>query len=131
MKPLSIDWAGGRHSELRVKTSETGRSRLCTDPEAIEVLRQMAGRFTHRQIAATLNRLSCGPEWATPGPQCDGAPRAVSTDCRLSLRSTARQAKLTVGIEQTVHYLKLEYLLLTGSRSCGSRAQTPVGVNGA
>jgi DNA invertase Pin-like site-specific DNA recombinase len=54
---LVIHWAGGRHSELRVKKSETGRSRRCTDPEAIEVLRRMAGKFSDQQIAATLNRL--------------------------------------------------------------------------
>jgi len=54
---LVIHWAGGRHSEIRVKKSETGRSRRCTDPETIEVLRQMAGTFTDQQIAATLNRL--------------------------------------------------------------------------
>jgi len=44
-----IHWAGGRHSELRVKKSETGRSRRCTDPETIEVLRQMAGKFNDQQ----------------------------------------------------------------------------------
>jgi hypothetical protein len=54
---LVIHWAGGRHSELRVKKFDTGRSRRCTDPEAIEVLRQMAGKFSDRQIAATMNRL--------------------------------------------------------------------------
>ena len=52
-----IHWAGGCHSELRVNKGETGRSRRCTDPETIEVLRQMAGKFTDQQIAATLNRL--------------------------------------------------------------------------
>ena len=54
---LLIHWAGGRHSELRVKKNETGRGRRCTDPEAIEVLRQLAGKFSDQQIAATLNRL--------------------------------------------------------------------------
>ncbi len=54
---LLIHWAGGRHSELRAKKFETGRSRRCTDPEAIEVLRQMAGKFSDQQIAATMNRL--------------------------------------------------------------------------
>lgn len=54
---LVIHWAGGRHSELRVKKFETGRSRRCTDPQAIEVLRQMAGKFSDQQIAATMNRL--------------------------------------------------------------------------
>ncbi len=55
---LLLHWAGGRHSELRVKKSETGRSRRCTDPEAIEVIRQMAGKFSDQQIAGTLNRLN-------------------------------------------------------------------------
>jgi DNA invertase Pin-like site-specific DNA recombinase len=54
---LVIHWAGGRHSELRMKKSETGTSRRCTAPEAIEVLRQMAGKFSDQQIAGTLNRL--------------------------------------------------------------------------
>ena len=54
---LLIHWAGGSHSELRAKKFETGRSRRCTDPEAIEVLRQMAGKFSDQQIAATMNRL--------------------------------------------------------------------------
>lgn len=54
---LVIHWAGGCHSELRVKKSETGRSRRCTDPDAIEVIRQMAPNFNDQQIAGTLNRL--------------------------------------------------------------------------
>jgi DNA invertase Pin-like site-specific DNA recombinase len=54
---LVIHWTGGRHSEIRVKKLETGRNRRCTDPETIEVLRQMAGKFGDQQIAATLNRL--------------------------------------------------------------------------
>lgn len=54
---LLIHWAGGRHSELRVKKSETGRHRNCTNLDAIEVIRTMAGQFPDEQIAATLNRL--------------------------------------------------------------------------
>ena len=54
---LVIHWAGGRHSELRLKKSDTGRSRRCTAPEAIAVLQQMAGKFSDQQIAGTLNRL--------------------------------------------------------------------------
>jgi predicted transcriptional regulator len=34
---LLIHWAGGRHSELRLKKSETGKHRHCTDLDAIEV----------------------------------------------------------------------------------------------
>jgi excisionase family DNA binding protein len=54
---LLIHWAGGRHSELRVKKNKTGKHQRCTMVEAIEVVRQMAGKFSDEQIAATLNRL--------------------------------------------------------------------------
>jgi DNA invertase Pin-like site-specific DNA recombinase len=54
---LLIHWAGGRHSELRVKKNRTGQHARCTSLEAIEVMRQMAVGHTDEQIAATLNRL--------------------------------------------------------------------------
>jgi DNA invertase Pin-like site-specific DNA recombinase len=54
---LMIHWAGGRHSELRVKRNLTGHHSRCTNMEAIEIIRRMAGRFPDDQIAATLNRL--------------------------------------------------------------------------
>jgi hypothetical protein len=54
---LLIHWAGGRHSELRVKKNGLGKHRYCTSVEAIEIVRQMAGKFSDEQIAATLNRL--------------------------------------------------------------------------
>jgi hypothetical protein len=55
---LLLHWAGGCHSELRLKKNATGRHRRCTSLEAVEVIRQMAGKFTDEQIATTLNRLS-------------------------------------------------------------------------
>lgn len=67
---LLIHWAGGRHSELRVKKREMGQHRWCTSLEAIEVVRKMAGRFTDELIAATLNRLGLrtgvGNTWNKP-----------------------------------------------------------------
>ena len=54
---LTIHWTGGRHSDLRVKKNQTGHHSRCTSIEAIEIIRQMAGRFPDEQIAATLNRL--------------------------------------------------------------------------
>src|ERR1019366_5811578 len=52
-----IHWAGGRHSELKVKKNKTGQHGRCTSMEAIEVVKQMAGGHTDEQIATTLNRL--------------------------------------------------------------------------
>lgn len=54
---LLIHWAGGRHSELRVKKKRSGEHGRCTSIDTIEVLRQMAGKYTDEQIASTLNRL--------------------------------------------------------------------------
>ena len=54
---LVLHWAGGRHSELRVKKNEPGRHGRSTSLEAIEVVRRMAGHYADEQIAATLNRL--------------------------------------------------------------------------
>jgi DNA invertase Pin-like site-specific DNA recombinase len=54
---LSIHWAGGRHSELRVPKLKTGRHGRCTKPEAVDLVRQMAGGYTDEEIALTLNRL--------------------------------------------------------------------------
>jgi excisionase family DNA binding protein len=54
---LVFHWTGGSHSELRVKKNATGKHSRCTRVEAVEVIRQMAGRFPDEQIAATLNRL--------------------------------------------------------------------------
>ena len=42
---LMIHWTGGRHSELRVKKNLTGKHSRCTSLEAIEIIRQMAGKF--------------------------------------------------------------------------------------
>jgi excisionase family DNA binding protein len=54
---MLLHWAGGRHSELRIKKNTTGHRRNCTKLEAIEVARRMVGQFSDEQIAATLNRL--------------------------------------------------------------------------
>jgi hypothetical protein len=65
---LLIHWAGGQHSELRIKKNGLGRHRRCTSVEAIGVIRQMAGKFQDEQIAATLNRLGLrtgtGQSWS-------------------------------------------------------------------
>jgi len=54
---LLIHWVGSRHSELRIKKNGLGKHRRCTSVEAVEVVQQMAGKFSDEQIAATLNRL--------------------------------------------------------------------------
>ena len=54
---MLIHGAGDRHSERRVKKNAPGQHRNCTNLEAVEVVRRMAGPFSDEQIASTLNRL--------------------------------------------------------------------------
>lgn len=67
---LVIHWQGGRHTELRVATPWSGRTKRCTDAEAIALVRRMAGRWSDDAIAAQLNlvgwRTGTGNHWTRP-----------------------------------------------------------------
>jgi hypothetical protein len=52
---LVMHWQGGRHTELRVATPWSGRTKRCTDAEAIALVRRMAGRWDDDAIAMQLN----------------------------------------------------------------------------
>jgi len=54
---LVIHWTGGRHSELRCARNASGHHSRCTSLDAVQIVQQMAGAFSDRQIVATLNRL--------------------------------------------------------------------------
>ncbi|PDT43745.1 recombinase [Sinorhizobium fredii] len=54
---LTIHWKGGQHSVLRVRKPKTGEHGCQTPDQAIEVMKQMATRYSHDDIAATLNRM--------------------------------------------------------------------------
>jgi DNA invertase Pin-like site-specific DNA recombinase len=105
---LMIHWAGGRHSELRVPKPDPGKHGRCTSLEAIEVLREMAGIFPDKEIAATLNRLrmrtGAGNTW-TPmrvaSARCHhGFPAYSSSDPKPDLL-TLEQAAARLGISET------------------------------
>ena len=54
---LVIHWAGGRHTELRIRRRKSGEHGHRTRIEAVELVKQMAGQFLDELIAGTLNRL--------------------------------------------------------------------------
>ena len=54
---LVMHWQGGRHTELRVARPWSGRTKRCTDAEAIALVRRMAGRWHDDAIAMQLNLL--------------------------------------------------------------------------
>jgi DNA invertase Pin-like site-specific DNA recombinase len=54
-----IHWTGGRHTEIRIPRNRAPL-RMAHQPNAVEVVQKMAGRFTDREIAITLNRARRG-----------------------------------------------------------------------
>ncbi len=64
---LVLHWQGGRHTELRVARSWSGRTKRCTDAEAIALVGRMAGRWDDDAIAMQLNllgwRTGTGNHW--------------------------------------------------------------------
>jgi DNA invertase Pin-like site-specific DNA recombinase len=54
---LTLHWQGGRHTEVRVARGMGGRTRRCTQEEAIELARRMAGRWSDHAIASALNKM--------------------------------------------------------------------------
>jgi hypothetical protein len=72
---LLIHWAGGQHSELRIKKNRTGQHSRCTSLEGIEIIRRMAGKFPDDQIAATLNRLGLRTGAGMARGECPFSPQ--------------------------------------------------------
>jgi len=105
---LVIHWVGGRHSELRVPKLQPGHHSHCTQVEAVDIVRQMAGRYEDEEIALTLNRLrlktGVGNSWSERRvrslrshlnlPAYD----AGQQDSRLNLRQTAEQLAVSTTI---------------------------------
>jgi hypothetical protein len=54
---LVIHWRGGQHSELRVRKPASGEHTRRTSEAADRLIRDMSGRWSDADIAATLNRM--------------------------------------------------------------------------
>ena len=105
---LVIHWIGGRHSELRVPKLQSGHHTRCTQVEAVDIVRQMAGRYKDEEVALTLNRLrlktGVGNSWSEKRvrslrshlnlPAYD----AEQQDSRLNLRQVAEQLAVSTTI---------------------------------
>ena len=100
---LVIHWSGGRHSELRVEKRSTGRHGQCTDVEAIEVVRQMAGQYSDHQMAATLNRL--GLKTGAGNTWTESRIRALRSHQNLSSYDPKQRGHSVVTIEQAAKQL--------------------------
>ena len=66
---LLIHWVGGRHTEARVARRRAGGYPEDRSPGAVEVVRELGGRWPDRELAVTMNRMRCktpdGLTWTT------------------------------------------------------------------
>ncbi|MFQ5700203.1 MAG: serine recombinase, partial [Myxococcota bacterium] len=66
---LTIHWAGGQHTEIRVARVRSGRYPADRRPSAATAIRKLGGRWPDRQLAVTMNRMRCrtpsGGSWTT------------------------------------------------------------------
>lgn len=58
---VTLHWAGGRHTALRVSRVRTGRYPDGRGANPVEAIRKMGGQWPDREIAVTLNRMRCKP----------------------------------------------------------------------
>ena len=105
---VTIHWKGGRHTEMRLARTRTGRYPADRHPSPVEVIRTLGAHWPDRQLAVTMNRMRCkrndGESWTTVrvralreqlgiaafDPSC---PRPET----ISVAETARRLKICVG----------------------------------
>lgn len=59
---VTVHWSGGRHTELRVARTKTGRYPEDLNPGPVEVMRKLGGHWSDRDLAVTMNRMRCKSE---------------------------------------------------------------------
>jgi DNA invertase Pin-like site-specific DNA recombinase len=100
---LVIHWAGGRHCERRLPKNKAGHTGRWTDPDALKVMRRMAGQWCDREIALTLNRLrlrtGTGLTWT------EGRVRAVRHRLKLPGYDASVAGTTTLSLAQAALHL--------------------------
>ncbi len=105
---MTVHWTGGRHTEIRLARTRTGRYPDDRHPSPVEVIRTLGGHWPDRQLAVTMNRMRCkrndGESWTTLRvralrerlgvPEFDTAAAGPET---ISVDETARRLKICVG----------------------------------
>jgi hypothetical protein len=116
---VTVHWVGGRHTELRIARTSTGRYPEDVHPSPAEVMRKLGGRWPDRQLAVTMNRMRCrstdGKSWTTVRVRelrerlgiAEFDPALASRET-ISVDETARRLNICVG---SVHRLIREGIL--------------------
>jgi hypothetical protein len=105
---VTVHWTGGRHTEIRVARTRTGRYPDDRHPSPVEVIRKLGGQWPDRDLAVTMNRMRCktgdGESWTTVRVRAlrerlgiDGFDPTIPRPKTISVDKTARRLRICVG----------------------------------
>lgn len=131
---LIVHWSGGRHTELRVARTKTGRYPEGRHPAPVDVIRKLGGQWPDRQLAITMNRMRCksadGKSWTTVRVRelrerlgVAAFDPTASREESISVDETARRLKICVG---SVHLLIRQGILPAKQLMPSAPWQVPV-----
>lgn len=102
---VTIHWAGGRHTEVRVARTRTGRYPDDRFPSPVEVIRKLGGQWPDRDLAVTMNRMRCktsdGESWTTV------RVRALRERLGIADFDSTLSRPKTISVDETAHRLKI------------------------
>jgi hypothetical protein len=105
---VTVHWTGGRHTEIRVARTRTGRYPDDRHPSPVEVIRKLGGQWPDRDLAVTMNRMRCkrgdGESWTTVRVRAlrerlgiAGFDPTIPRPKAISVDETAHRLKICVG----------------------------------
>ena len=102
---VTIHWTGGRHTEVHVARTRTGRYPDDRYPSPVEVIRKLGGQWPDRDLAVTMNRMRCktgdDESWTTV------RVRALRERLGIAAFDPAISRAKTISVDETAHRLKI------------------------
>jgi hypothetical protein len=102
---VTIHWTGGRHTEVRVARTRTGRYPDDRYPSPVEVIRKLGGQWPDRDLAVTMNRMRCktgdGESWTTV------RVRALRERLGIAAFDPTISRPKTISVDETAHRLRI------------------------
>ena len=102
---VTVHWTGGRHTEIRVARTRTGRYPDDRHPSPVEVIRKLGGQWPDKDLAVTMNRMRCksgdGESWTTV------RVRALRERLGIAGFDPTIPRSKTISVDETAHRLKI------------------------
>lgn len=100
---VTVHWVGGRHTEVRVQRTKTGRYPADRQPSPVDVMQKLGGQWPDRDLAVTMNRMRCkrsdGESWTTVRVQ------ELRERLGIAAFDPATQGAETISVDETAHRL--------------------------